>query len=289
MNYISRKPIFSLAILTVLASAALGQQINESEAQDPFRNLNLSEFNSAANPYQSNPNLAYVWGCAFFSGWNLDLFQNGGVNFTPALGGIQEAAGQYSYIVQVLDNTHWLADSVVAGTGGKTAWKEQSVTLVDPATGEIKVTGNSAPEYLFGITHPPIPVHAYVTKGNNSVAVSGSELKSGQSLTSPNGNTVLTMQANGNLVLSYKTNGKFLAIWSTGTAGNPDATMVVQSNGNVVINSTSGNANTTTTNAIWSTGTGGFGPVDMTVQDDGNVIITNFYDRAIWSTGTAQP
>jgi hypothetical protein len=271
-----------LAITVVLASAALGQQLNEQAPQDPFRNLTVSEFSSGANPYQANPNQAYVWGCAFHSGWNLDLLQNSGVNFAPEVGAMQQAAGHYSYIVEVIDSTHWLADTVDKATNGTPVWREQTVTLEDPITGEIRITGDVTPEYLFGITHPPTPVHAYVTKASNSVAVTGGKLEAGQSLTSPSGNTVLTMQTDGNLVLSYKTGGKFNAIWSTGTAGNPGSEMELLPGGNVIVNSPKNNA-------IWSTSTPGWGPVDMSVQDNGNVLLTNFYDRAIWSTGTIQP
>lgn len=88
----------------------------------------------------------------------------------------------------------------------------------------------------------------------------------------------LIQQSDGNLVLRH--DGR--AIWSTGTAGNPGARFVLQSDGNLVVRSKAGKA-------LWNSGTAKAGsPTYLTLQDDGNVVLRDQRtQKAVWSTGTS--
>jgi hypothetical protein len=91
----------------------------------------------------------------------------------------------------------------------------------------------------------------------------GQALLPGQQLVSDNGLYNLVMQADGNLV-EY-TAGRRL--WSTATAGNPGARLIMQPGGNLVLYDTS-------RVPIWWSGTNGHsGTVDLVLQDDANLVV----------------
>jgi hypothetical protein len=91
----------------------------------------------------------------------------------------------------------------------------------------------------------------------------------------------VTMQADGNLVLYLDLAGYSLgptAVWQSGTAGNPNATAVMQRDGNLVIYSISGRA-------LWQSGTAGQLTAVATLAGDGTFIVAG---RALWTGyGTA--
>lgn len=101
-------------------------------------------------------------------------------------------------------------------------------------------------------------------------------LLAGQSISSPDGRTILAMQADGNLVVYFQ--GK--ALWSSETYGTGANRMVMQSDGNLVLY-------TASNSAPWSTGTGQnfFGSI-LAVQDDGNVVLYDASRTPIWQAGT---
>ncbi|MEU2951594.1 FG-GAP-like repeat-containing protein [Streptomyces xanthochromogenes] len=111
----------------------------------------------------------------------------------------------------------------------------------------------------------------------------GTRLTSGQSVTS--NSTKLTMQADGNLVITSNANK---IIWSANTAGNPGATALVQSDGNITVNK-AGDDST----SLWSTNQATTGKPEhladgyAMLQDRGNLIIDNAKGQALWSSGTA--
>jgi hypothetical protein len=100
-------------------------------------------------------------------------------------------------------------------------------------------------------------------------------IPAGQSLSSPDGRTILAMQVQGNLVLYFQ--GK--ALWSTDTIGSGVNRMIMQSDGNLVLYTASGTA-------VWNSGTGGRHGSLLAIQNDGNLVIYDASRAAIWHTGT---
>ncbi|WP_159030431.1 FG-GAP-like repeat-containing protein [Streptomyces sp. CB01201] len=111
----------------------------------------------------------------------------------------------------------------------------------------------------------------------------GTRLTSGQSVTS--NSAKLTMQADGNLVITSNANK---VIWSANTGGNPGATALVQSDGNITVNK-AGDDST----SLWSTNQATTGKPEhladgyVMLQDRGNLIIDNAKGQALWSSGSA--
>ena len=101
-------------------------------------------------------------------------------------------------------------------------------------------------------------------------------LNAGQSLTSQNGTTVLTMQSDGNLVL--KGNGNIL--WSSGTTGkgnNLSASM--KWDGNLHITDASGKE-------YWSNGKSEHKDAFLRLNNDGAMFVWDGSNHEIWDTGT---
>ncbi|MGW1157642.1 hypothetical protein ACWD48_05245 [Streptomyces sp. NPDC002519] len=113
----------------------------------------------------------------------------------------------------------------------------------------------------------------------------GQKLTSGHRLSSAN--VTLTMGSDGNLVAYFKTNGTSSsgpAIWSSHTSGHSGAYASMQTDGNLVVYSSTGSA-------LWSTHTNGHAGAYFLVQDDGNMVIYGAgggpsTGGALWSDGT---
>jgi hypothetical protein len=100
----------------------------------------------------------------------------------------------------------------------------------------------------------------------------GRTLSSGQALTSPNGLYTLDMQSDGDLV-EYDASRP---LWSTNTAGDSGDRAVMQSDGNLVVYSSSDVA-------LWSSRTGGHsGVFSLSLQDTARMVI-NGPSGALWS------
>lgn len=111
-----------------------------------------------------------------------------------------------------------------------------------------------------------------------SSVASGSDLTSGQSLISPNGQYSAKMQSDGNFVVYLGTTVRF----ATGTSGNPGSHLAIQSDGNVVVYS-SPNA------PLWNSQTSGFASkTSLKMQDDGNLVLYNEGQVPLWSTQGGQ-
>ncbi|GAA1233512.1 hypothetical protein GCM10009665_24740 [Kitasatospora nipponensis] len=89
----------------------------------------------------------------------------------------------------------------------------------------------------------------------------------------------LTMQAQGDLVLTKLKTGQTL--WSSGTAGHPNASAAVQGDGSLVIKDASGQQ-------LWSTGTAGGQPANLALQDSCNLTLSTMQGMT-WSTRTYDP
>ncbi|MFJ9825027.1 hypothetical protein ACIRSU_11685 [Streptomyces sp. NPDC101160] len=93
--------------------------------------------------------------------------------------------------------------------------------------------------------------------------------------------THLVMQDDGNFVL-YCRNGTgqdALAIWNSGTWGNPGAHATFQADGNLVVYSSQGTP-------LWYSGTYGSGGNQLAVQDDNNLVIYRDDDTPVWQSNT---
>lgn len=95
---------------------------------------------------------------------------------------------------------------------------------------------------------------------------------------SPNGQSLLHVQPNGNLSLFRNFN---TVAWSSHSSGTP-LQLVMQSDGNLVLYSTSGGP-------LWYTGTGGNPGAKLVVQDDGNMVIYSAGGGVLWSSGSSVP
>jgi nucleoid-associated protein YgaU len=94
-----------------------------------------------------------------------------------------------------------------------------------------------------------------------NVLASGTALKPGDAVTSPNGRYHLELQIDGNLVLTGPTG----VAWDSGTRGKPVATAEMQADGNFVLY-------TADRIAVWDADTTGPG-AHLVLQDDRNVVI----------------
>ncbi|MFJ5535174.1 hypothetical protein [Streptomyces sp. NPDC093261] len=112
----------------------------------------------------------------------------------------------------------------------------------------------------------------------------GQHLLPGHSLNSST--MTLTMQTDGNLVARLNTGkGAGQVVWSSGTSGNSGGYAVLQTDGNLVVYTSTGGAGRG--GALWSSHTYGQPGAYATVQDDGDVVV---YAKAshspLWSSGT---
>lgn len=104
------------------------------------------------------------------------------------------------------------------------------------------------------------------------------QLASGEKLVSASGSATLEMQASdGNLVLTYGASN----VWSSKTAGNPGAHLVLQSAGNLVLYDSSQKAK-------WASGRND-GVTKAVLRDDCSLILTGDNGAVIWTTGTSCP
>jgi hypothetical protein len=111
----------------------------------------------------------------------------------------------------------------------------------------------------------------------NSTIASGQRLLPGEVRHSRNGIYSLTFQNDGNLVLTNRNNN--FVIWSSGTNNKNASNCTMQSDGNLVINSTTGQT-------LWSSSTSGSMGAYLLLQDDGNVVIYKGNGNGAWCTRT---
>jgi hypothetical protein len=114
----------------------------------------------------------------------------------------------------------------------------------------------------------PDPAHPDTLGTNKSLLV-------GQSLTSADGTTVLSMQADGNLVLTC--NGQ--TVWTSGTGGKPAHDASMKWDGNLHVR----DANT---NDLWSNGATGHKDAFLRVNNGGAMFVWDGSNHEIWDSGT---
>jgi serine/threonine protein kinase len=106
-----------------------------------------------------------------------------------------------------------------------------------------------------------------------SIIPSGGFLEPGHAIRSPNGRYTLTMQSDGNLV-DYRILGK-VPIWQSGTSGNFNAYVVMQSDGDLVVYppGRSAPAPGQPTSALWSSDTWRYPGSSASLLNNGRVVI----------------
>ncbi|MFI5617685.1 hypothetical protein [Streptomyces sp. NPDC051567] len=117
----------------------------------------------------------------------------------------------------------------------------------------------------------------------------GQHLASGASLIPTPGKAELVMQPDGNLVIYASGNpgGYRLALWSSGTYGNPGAYATMQEDGNFVVYKKDGGEGKG--GALWNTATYGDRAnsyVNASIRDDGNFVVSGRGENLSWRTET---
>lgn len=131
--------------------------------------------------------------------------------------------------------------------------------------------------YVLGVTEPTPPPTGTPPALCRWVRA-GEAVFSGSTARSCDGRTHLTLQTDGNLVLTFGPTNQLL--WSAGTAGQPSALALMQSDGNFVLYGTSGQV-------LWSTNTAGNPGAILAIQDNGDLVLfaSNGVTK-LWSTNT---
>ena len=110
----------------------------------------------------------------------------------------------------------------------------------------------------------------------------GDGLGGSQSVSSPNGHAVLTMQDSGNVVLSSKGGLPRRRIWSSETAGNEGARLVMQEDGNLAIYAIGGVP-------VWNSGTAGNPGAYLRILDEGKAVLYSKEGGILWVNGFKRP
>lgn len=113
------------------------------------------------------------------------------------------------------------------------------------------------------------------SNSTNTGLASGATLNKGGFLLSPDSQSVLAIQRDGNLSLL----SNFGSVWNTGALGANVDRLVMQSDGNLVLYSTSGQP-------LWSAQTSGNPGAWLALQTDGNMVVYSSSNVALWSTST---
>jgi hypothetical protein len=126
-------------------------------------------------------------------------------------------------------------------------------------------------------TAPTTAATAPTSSAGPGTLQSGQSLVSGQSIQSPSGRGMLTMQPDGNLVL-YDTQAQpRRALWASGTSVS-GATATMQADGNLVVYDGSHKP-------LWASGTDGHPGATLRLQDDGNLVVYAG-SSPVWSSNT---
>jgi lysophospholipase L1-like esterase len=130
------------------------------------------------------------------------------------------------------------------------------------------------PNYLKPAVLDPITA----PQGCGTIMV-GQGIKLTQTVTSCNAGYALVLQSDGNLVLN-KLGGHVVQLWSAGAANRDSAQLELSRDGTLTLFGRLGEP-------LWSTNSGGNKDAQLFVQNDGNVVIYNEADKPVWSSGTA--
>lgn len=160
---------------------------------------------------------------------------------------------------------------VIYNSSGSALWatrtnlngSSHSYSLVLSSSGELNVKDNTNGYKLWS------------TKNS----ISNTSLYAGNCISSSNRNYMGVMQGDGNFVIYYLNAGKRSAVWATGTSGNNNSFLSSQSDGNIVVYSSS-------KKAIFATGTnhGTSYSYRLTLTDGGYLQLVKNNSRSIWTS-----
>jgi methionine-rich copper-binding protein CopC len=197
---------------------------------------------------------------------------------------ISSSNGQYTLTLQTDGN---LVESTAAGTalwatetGGKTVTgaamqADGNLVLYNGTTVVWASNTSGNPGAFLNVQNDgDVVIYSGTTPVWTSNSAQPVTLLPGQSISSSNGQFVLTLQTDGNLV-EYNAAGT--ALWATGTGGRTVTEAVMQADGNLVLYDG--------TQTVWASNTSGAPGAFLTVQNTGTVVIYSG-TTAIW---TAQP
>ncbi|GGL87532.1 hypothetical protein GCM10011594_03960 [Nakamurella endophytica] len=126
-----------------------------------------------------------------------------------------------------------------------------------------------------GTLHLVADVAGFVLSGPPTRALApGQAISSGSALTSPSGQFSLSMQTDGDLVMTAQGS----RLWHSNTDGNPGAVALLQTDGDLVIQSPGGGV-------LWASGTAGHPWSDLTLGSDGTAAL-RAGSTVLWSTGS---
>lgn len=110
---------------------------------------------------------------------------------------------------------------------------------------------------------------------DGSFLVAGELLMAGEQLDAGSEAFSALMRGDGNLVV-YR-NRDWSQVWSSGTEGHPEASALVQDDGDVVIRAADGQL-------LWNSATGGNPGAFVHLHDDGRLVVHDFYRSPLWSS-----
>lgn len=123
----------------------------------------------------------------------------------------------------------------------------------------------------------PMPATPSSPPTQCAVMLPNQYLTRGTSLSTCNAAYSLHHQSDGNVVLINNSSGA--PVWSSGTSGHATSTLSMQSDGNLVLYSTS-------SVALWHTGTHGNAGAALVMHDSGNLVVYGAAWRVLWMTDT---
>ncbi len=162
---------------------------------------------------------------------------------------------------------------VMYGTDGRPFWASNTPnngasSLVMQTDGNLVIyNSNNSPVWSTGTNQNIMNTPSTLT--------TGTRLTPGSDIMSPNGNYRAVMQSDGNFVIYSRAH----ALWGTSTDGKGVAFIGVQSDGNVVIYSSS-------LHPLWASSTNGHNGSTLVMQDDGNLVIYDANNHPVWGSGT---
>jgi hypothetical protein len=130
-------------------------------------------------------------------------------------------------------------------------------------------------QYANPVIPPPPPVGiASPSTGTNTLGTN-QNIKKGQSITSSDGSTVLTLHPDGNLILT----GHRQVLWTSGTKGQHVDNAGMYADGNF-------NVNDGGSTLFWSNGASGHKDAHLIVNNDGSMTVWDGSNHQIWDSGT---
>ncbi|WP_405880825.1 MULTISPECIES: hypothetical protein [unclassified Streptomyces] len=207
--------------------------------------------------------------------------KTGGTGSGPAIWSSHTSGHSGAYASMQSDGNLVVYTSTGGPGIGGTLWS----TGTSGHTGAYFLVQDDGNMVVYGAGGGPSAGGSLWTDGTNARSAtigSGQKLKGGWWTQSRY--TRLVVQPDGNVVMYRKRDGK--AIWSTGTSGHSGAYTYMQSDGNLVVYTSTGGPGIG--GGLWSTGTYGHTGAYATMQSDGNFVVHGSTGGALWASNTWQ-